>query len=228
MNRREFMGQLERLLADIPGQERQEALDFYNNYFDDAGAENEDQVIRELGSPGKVAAIIKADLNEGGKSSGSFTDAGYEDERFDDRHVPQRKRRYGYQARRQKRSGGIILLIVLAVFTFPFWGGVGAGIIGIFTGLLGVLLTILIGPLAIGIAFTIGGVAMSIIGVINMTGSVAVGLALFGTGIILLALGLLFLLAFGWLVHTVLPRLLRWIADTGNRIFHRGKGDKTI
>ena len=59
MSRREFLAQLERLLWDIPVQEREEALEFYNNYFDDAGAENESSVIQELGSPGKVAAIIK-------------------------------------------------------------------------------------------------------------------------------------------------------------------------
>ena len=37
MNRIEFMKQLEKLLGDISESERQEALDFYNNYFDDAG-----------------------------------------------------------------------------------------------------------------------------------------------------------------------------------------------
>ena len=62
MNRAEFMKQLEYLLRDISESERQEALDYYNSYFDDAGAENESKVIQELGSPGKVAAIIKADL----------------------------------------------------------------------------------------------------------------------------------------------------------------------
>ena len=67
MNRKEFLAQLERLLWDIPVQEREEALEFYNSYFDDAGAENESSVIQELGSPGKVAAIIKADLGESRK-----------------------------------------------------------------------------------------------------------------------------------------------------------------
>ena len=62
MNRAEFMRQLEHLLRDISESERQEALDYYNSYFDDAGAENESKVIQELGSPGKVAAIIKSDL----------------------------------------------------------------------------------------------------------------------------------------------------------------------
>ena len=60
MDRAQFMQELEKLLADISETERQDALDFYNSYFDDAGAENEASVLRELGSPEKVAAIIKA------------------------------------------------------------------------------------------------------------------------------------------------------------------------
>ena len=41
MNRREFMAQLERLLGELPESERVEALRFYNDYFDEAGPENE-------------------------------------------------------------------------------------------------------------------------------------------------------------------------------------------
>ena len=64
MDRAQFMRELEELLADISETERQDALEFYNNYFDDAGIENEAAVIRDLGSPEKVAAIIKADLTD--------------------------------------------------------------------------------------------------------------------------------------------------------------------
>ena len=49
MDRAQFMQALEKLLADISETERQDALDFYNSYFDDAGAENEASVLRELG-----------------------------------------------------------------------------------------------------------------------------------------------------------------------------------
>ena len=39
MNREEFLRQLERLLSDIPEGERWEALEYYRNYFEDAGPE---------------------------------------------------------------------------------------------------------------------------------------------------------------------------------------------
>lgn len=59
MSRQEFMERLNRLLSDIPVNERQEALNYYENYFEDAGPENEAKIIEELESPEKVAASIK-------------------------------------------------------------------------------------------------------------------------------------------------------------------------
>lgn len=45
MNRIEFMTELASLLQDVPVEERKEAMQYYNDYFDDAGEENEQQVI---------------------------------------------------------------------------------------------------------------------------------------------------------------------------------------
>lgn len=62
MNRTDFMTQLERLLQNISPAEREEALQYYNDYFDDAGAENEQEVIEALGNPARVAENIKRDI----------------------------------------------------------------------------------------------------------------------------------------------------------------------
>ena len=56
MNREQFIAQLARLLQDLPPAERQEAIRYYQEYFDDAGEENEDAVIQELGSPGNSSS----------------------------------------------------------------------------------------------------------------------------------------------------------------------------
>jgi len=80
MSKQEFMKELESLLSDIPLEEREEALRYYDGYFEDAGKEHEDEIIKELGSPAKVARIIKAELLSGsgeGKSTGYFTERGY-------------------------------------------------------------------------------------------------------------------------------------------------------
>ena len=63
MNRIEYMTKLASLLQDIPEVERRDAMKYYNDYFDEAGEENEEQVIGEFGVPEEEAENIKADLN---------------------------------------------------------------------------------------------------------------------------------------------------------------------
>lgn len=77
MNRIEFMTELAALLQDVPVEERREAMQYYNDYFDDAGDENEEQVISELGSPAKVAATIKADLGSQAGDYAEYSENGY-------------------------------------------------------------------------------------------------------------------------------------------------------
>lgn len=76
MDRAEFMRRLTALLGDVPLAEREEAIQYYNDYFDDAGEENEQGVIASLGSPEDIARSIKAGLLDGG-SAGEFTESGF-------------------------------------------------------------------------------------------------------------------------------------------------------
>ncbi|MDD3277538.1 MAG: DUF1700 domain-containing protein [Lachnospiraceae bacterium] len=102
MNRVEFMGQLERLLYNLPDEERQDALDYYNDYFDEAGNEHEAEVLRELGSPGRVAALIRAGYQNGAEASqdGEYTENGYQETRFAE-HA-QTPARYGTSSGQQE------------------------------------------------------------------------------------------------------------------------------
>lgn len=76
MSRWEFMRQLEELLFDISPSEREEALQYYNDYFNDAGRENEQDVIAALGSPEQVAKIVRDGLGENA-GMGEFTENGF-------------------------------------------------------------------------------------------------------------------------------------------------------
>ena len=58
MTRLVFMERLRSLLGSLPFAEQQEALRYYEEYFNDAGPENEQHVIEELESPEKVAQTI--------------------------------------------------------------------------------------------------------------------------------------------------------------------------
>ena len=87
MSRVDFMMELESLLLDISIEEKQEALQYYNDYFEDAGKDYEDEIMKELVSPQRIAAIIKAELNiniSDNENRGYFTEKGYEDTLYKD------------------------------------------------------------------------------------------------------------------------------------------------
>ena len=62
MTRSEYLTAIATLLQDISVEERKEAMKFYNDYFDEAGDENADQAIEDLGSPEEVARKIRESL----------------------------------------------------------------------------------------------------------------------------------------------------------------------
>ena len=61
MNRKEWLKKLQMELYRMPRNEIDDAVAYYSEYFEEAGPEREDEIIRELGDPSKVAAQIKAD-----------------------------------------------------------------------------------------------------------------------------------------------------------------------
>ena len=61
MNRKKFIDILKEELSKLPDEEIDAAIEYYEEYFDEAGSENENEVISELGSPKKVASQIKSE-----------------------------------------------------------------------------------------------------------------------------------------------------------------------
>lgn len=80
MGRVEFISELNMLLMDLPEEERVSAIQYYDDYFADAGKEEEEKVIQELGSPEKAAASIKAD----------YYGTEFHEEEFNDKKYPEK------------------------------------------------------------------------------------------------------------------------------------------
>ena len=206
MNRVEFMQQLERLLLDIPEHDRLDAIAYYNDYFDEAGPENEVNVLRELGSPERVSSIIKADLNMPGNEKAEYTEQGYSDGRSGvNQNTPAIKKR--------KWNFPLPLVIVLLVFASPVLVGIGGGLLGGVLGLFGGLIGIIAG----GIGMLVGGIASIVGGIIKLVSAPAQGLVLVGVGSISFAIGILFVLLFALCAFKWFPKLFRklinWIQD---------------
>lgn len=58
MTREEYLAELESDLVSLPKEERDMAVSFYSEYFDEAGPENEQAVIEDLGKPYALARSI--------------------------------------------------------------------------------------------------------------------------------------------------------------------------
>lgn len=290
MDRAEFMRRLTALLNDVPPTEREEAIQYYNDYFDDAGEGNEQGVIASLGSPEDIAKSIKAGLADGdGGSAGEFTESGFRSygeqrknevmrtqditegpknqnggtqQAFGQQNTyggpgnqgrtysgmgsqgnpyggPDRQgnayggadgqgNRYGQSAGnnpppKKGMSGGMIaLIVILAVLSSPIWLGILGGLFGGSVGLLAGLFGIFLAFLAIGVVMIVVGIALVITGIVAMFGMPLGGMCLVGVGLILAALGLVFLWLTVLVVGTAIPALIRGIVNLCRRIFHKG------
>ena len=58
MTRTEYLRKLDKYLRKLPHKDYEEAMDYFTEYFDEAGPENEAKVIAELGSPREAANDI--------------------------------------------------------------------------------------------------------------------------------------------------------------------------
>lgn len=231
MNRDEFMQQLARLLSDLPENERMEAIRYYNDYFDEAGPENEANVIRELGSPGKVAAIIKADLKENGsgqeetKESANQYQTSQEETQSDRWRESQNNVPGRYPPVHKNRGAGRwALIIILVIFLSPVILGVGGGIFGVLAGILAVIFGVWISILTAGAGLFGGGIALFMKGIIKSFTMPASGLLSMGGGLLSIGLGIFLLIFFFWLTFRLFPRVFRAVVNFISRMLHKRKG----
>lgn len=72
MNRETYLKQLQKYLKRLPKEDYEQAMEYFNEHFEDAGPENEQRVIEELGSPKEAAAeLLKNLLNRKTESTGT-------------------------------------------------------------------------------------------------------------------------------------------------------------
>ena len=207
MNRNEFLRQLERLLCDIPENERREAIEYYQNYFEDAGPEKEAQIIEELGSPQEVAASIKRNL---------FGED-YEDYDF----VKEKKHQNAYENQQNKTTRNIVLAVII-VLTFPLWIGILASAFGILIAGIAVVFAAAVSIIAVVFCFFVMGFVLCGIGMVNLfTGFPAVGLVLTAVGMFLLAFAVLGLIVVVWTVGRILPWTLRAVVRLCKKPFQK-------
>lgn len=243
MNRMEFMSRLEQLLQEISESEREAAMTYYRDYFEDAGVENEQEVIDALGSPERVADTIKAGL--GGKViDGEYTETGYKQEPGEHREETalskggseakqtRGKKDYSKQRPNENTLLKVILYVLLAVLLSPVWMPLAGALCGIVVAVAAIILTIallvlLLPAIAVitGAAVAVSGLLVFIVGLFKLVvapaaaiGFIGIGLLLAGGGILAGVLGILILVK-------LIPPMIRGFVNLCKKPFTKKRRD---
>ena len=236
MTRIEFMNELHALLWDLSAEEREEALQYYNDYFDDAGAENEVSIIMELESPQKVAATIKAGLGGQNEYNSEYRETGYTDTRFEQNEAPAKREGYRSTGRRENENINtgnqvwtsktlkFILIILIVVIGAPIVLPVALGILAVILGILITIASVIAAILISGIAVAVSGIVLGIAGITQIFHSLPLAFALIGAGMLVLALGIILTVFIGWGCMKIVPPVFRWFVELCRRPFQKKKG----
>lgn len=225
LNKSEFLSKLERLLWDIPKEEREEALQYYEEYFNDAGVENEAAVIEELESPEKVAKSIRDGFLSGNADSMEYTERGVRNGKNQSKNMPSIERHidksntytYGTGATGQTKekksleTWQIVLIVVVAILLSPIWLSILSALVSVVLGLIATILGILVALIVCIPAFAVAGIACVAVGISQIAVSPALSAIVIGVGLLFLGGMFICLLLTVLLVGKAFPAMVKGI-----------------
>ncbi len=226
MNRKQYLDELSFLLSDISDEERKDALSFYEDYFDEAGIENEAKVILELGEPSKVAAIIRDSIKGKYEDNISSGDHGFDNVNYQRNYeVVENKKQESLFDRLKNRFENLsrrdkaLLIALVIILVFP--------VTGILLGTLELGSVIVLVPLAIifsgwiiALVLMIAGIGFIVGGVLSFFSATGVGLGflMIGFGIVLIAISDICFKIAKWIFKDLIPKIFYKISS----FFHKG------
>lgn len=251
MNRIEFMETLSRLLMDIPEEDRIDALKYYNDYFDDAGSENEQKVIEELESPEKVAMKIKADREdtEDSKATGTEKATGenaaysgtkeqndrenayqyYQEDTYreeKDNKIYQDNGTYDYEESRGNKPWTNkwlkwAMIIAIVVIGLPIVIPLGIGLVALIAGIVIAVFCVFAAIVIAFVSVAVVGIILFAMGIGCLFANPGVALAVFGAGLIVMVIGAIGTVIGVRLCTIVFPGIVRGIVYILRKPFHR-------
>lgn len=181
MTREEYLRILQSNLVNVPPEEVWNIMQYYREYFDDAGQENVQRVIAELGPPELLARKVSADFVKGNESG-----------------------------RTVQKKNDTWLVVVLLVLSAPVWGIaliVAASLL--FAAVITIAsLVFAFGVTAFALAG--GGICTVGAGIGALFTHTPTGIMLIGAGLLCAGIGLLFMVLMCWLA-VLLKTFITWI-----------------
>jgi len=195
MTKNEFLTQLEHRLRALPENERNDAMEYYNGYIDDAG-EDESEAIEHLGSPAEVAANIIAEY-------------AVADTRAPDETVQERK-----------STLPIVWTVILAIFAVPVGLPLAIAVAAVAIALLAVIFSLVVAFGATAFGLIVGGAAGVVTGIIALFQNIPLALMMLGSTLVVLGLGIMFMKLTVAISKSGFSSISRFV---GNVIMRRGK-----
>lgn len=219
MSRIEFMSELAALLADLPIDDRNDALAYYNDYFDDAGVENEGVIIKELVSPAKVAKTIKSELG------GTIEEVQESSDVLPDKYAKmtanssEEQQQQSQDMPKDKNNLLKIILIIAGVCILaPIILPIIAAVFITIVSLLFAVFMFFVSLVLAAVAVIICGISLIVVGILMVIPEIAAGLVCIGVGLLLTAAGLVATRYTVKLCTVVFPGMVRFTVDICRRL----------
>lgn len=199
MNKHRFLEALRKKLHKLPQEEIEAALDYYAEYFDEAGQENEQAVLKRLGSPSAVASTILAD---------------YAVKHMDNDPASAKK---GISA---------IWFILLAILASPIALPIAVSVIALLLAVLVCGAAFILAFFSVMISLIAGGFASIAAGFGVIFSHVPTALLFIGTGMAMAGIGLLLFHPLLVVTKAISRSIAKWFKKQFDQLTNRQKGGR--
>ena len=214
MTRDEFLTQLRERIAELPQEERQDVMNYYIEYFDDAGPENEQSVINQLGSPEAVACEAMGGLL---RSRSAEPEHAGEKEPGANPQPNQEPPRSGEQWGPAPPKGRGIWAVILAICAAPVALPLAIAGVAVVVALAIAAVALVGSLLLVAVALVVCGILSIVCSFFALNMGPGTVLYFLGSGMLVTCLGLLFSLGL-WKLGVV---LFRGIGNIGSNWINR-------
>ncbi len=166
MNKKEYLQELSKRLSRLPREEMLEALQYYNEYFDEAGEDREEEVIKKLGPPEKVTSQIISECA------------------IKSMNAP---------AKSVKQGLSTVWIVILAIFAAPIAAPVAIALAAVVFCIAIAIILVLIAVIVTAAAIAGSGIFSLGAGIIGLFHYFPSGLTIMGAGMVMIGLGILIL-----------------------------------
>lgn len=199
MTKIEYINRVKQNLLSLSEEEREDAIQYLQEYFEEAGVENEKQVMEELGAPAKYAAQIKAESAIRTSNNSNKT--------------------YKSQTNSNLKTG---LMIAGGIFALPIALPLLLVIIALLFTVAILIFTLVFVAVVIAVACMITAIPLLFTSFGMFTVSFGDGLVSLGSSLALIGLSILVVLGFSMFFSRFIP----WFINVMARLFHKLKGGK--